>query len=71
MTDQCNEACKNVMADPHFANGLNIVGISHGGPIGRSIVQMCPSMVVHTVVTIGSPNNGVAQIPNCISGFTC
>ncbi|CAG9316784.1 unnamed protein product [Blepharisma stoltei] len=71
MTDQAKEACQKVKADPNFANGLNVVGLSQGGLIARSLLQNCDGLKIHVVNTVGTPNNGVTSIPNCFVGFTC
>lgn len=68
---QADEACKKIQADSNFSGGLNVVGLSQGGLIARSIAQNCSGVTVHVINTVGTPNNGVSTIPNCFTGFTC
>lgn len=50
--------------DPDFAGKkINIVGISQGGLIARSIVEQCEGLDVHTLFTYGGPHQGVSDIP--------
>ncbi|CAG9331899.1 unnamed protein product [Blepharisma stoltei] len=67
---QANEGCEKIRADPEFANGLNVIGLSQGGLIARSIAEEC-GMPVHVLVTMGGPHMGVAAMPNCFNGFYC
>lgn len=67
---QSEEACAKVKADPEFANGLSVVGLSQGGLIARYIAEAC-GVNVHTAVTLGGPHMGVSKLPNCLSGFVC
>ena len=52
--------------DPSLAsNGIYFVGISQGGIIARGIFHFCQGMsdYVKGIVTIGSPNMGITQLP--------
>ena len=67
---QVSTACTDLQKEPHFAKGINIVGLSQGGLIGRAIVEQC-NITVHNLITLGSPHMGVIKIPNCDYGFYC
>lgn len=51
-----------------LANGFNAIGFSQGGLFLRAYNQRygsSSSMRMHTLVTFGSPHNGIADLPAC------
>ena len=69
---QAEQACEKVKANKHFQGEFNVVGLSQGGLLARSIVQQCDTNeTVRNFVTLGGPHRGVAASPNCFSGFYC
>ena len=69
VTEQLASVCSEQLeSDPRLAaRGFNAVGFSQGGLFMRALVQTC-DVRVHTLVTLGSPHGGVAQVPACSAG---
>jgi triacylglycerol esterase/lipase EstA (alpha/beta hydrolase family) len=42
---------------------INILGVSQGGLVGRSIVENCGGPKVRNLITVGTPNLGFSEIP--------
>ena len=48
------------------------MGLSQGALLARYIVESCPIQgKVRNWASIGGPNMGVADVPNCFSGPFC
>jgi len=62
---QLEAVCSTLSADENLAGGFHAVGFSQGGLLLRGLVQRCPSLRVHTLVTMGSPHGGVTEVPGC------
>jgi palmitoyl-protein thioesterase len=63
---QIHQACHSLRNDPDYAGKeINIVGISQGGLISRSIVEKCEGLKVHTLFTYGAPHQGVSAYKLC------
>jgi len=63
---QVKQGCRTLRNDPDFAGKeINIVGLSQGGLIARSIVEQCEGLKVHTLFTYGGPHNGVDAYQLC------
>lgn len=71
--DQADKACQALLADPEFeADEINVMGLSQGALLSRYIVESCPIKgKVRNWASIGGPNLGVVDIPNCFNGFIC
>jgi palmitoyl-protein thioesterase len=69
VTEQLADVCaEQLLSDPRLlASGFNAVGFSQGGLFLRALAQTC-DVRVHTLVTLGSPHGGVAQVPACSAG---
>jgi len=64
--EQGNIACDLIKSDPHYANGLSIIGGSNGGAIIRYILQKCNlPMKIYNVVSVGGPQAGASKLPGC------
>jgi palmitoyl-protein thioesterase len=70
MSKQAAQACAEVKADPHFANGLNVLGLSQGSLLARAVIEQC-DVKVFKMSTMGGPHMGVATVPECHSGWFC
>jgi len=71
--DQADKACQALLADEEFAvEEINVMGLSQGALLARYIVESCPIKgKVRNWASIGGPNLGVVDIPNCFNGFIC
>ena len=61
-------ACDNILKHPTFKDEeeINVIGFSQGGLIARYITQVCPIKgKVRNLVTVGTPNMGLADTPVC------
>ena len=47
--------------------GYHGVGISQGGLLLRGLAQMCPDPRMRSLVTIGSPHQGIFGLPKCFN----
>ena len=66
MPTQVATMCHKIHNDPDFAGKeMSIVGISQGGLIARSVVEMCEGLNIHTLFTFGSPHMGVTVYQKC------
>ena len=63
--DQIDSVCSLLSADANLSSGFHAVGFSQGGLLLRGLVQRCPDIKVHTLVTMGSPHGGVVEVPGC------
>ncbi|CAI5959254.1 unnamed protein product [Closterium sp. NIES-65] len=69
---QTEQACSKLRAMPHLARGFNLVGLSQGGLIARALIQSCDGLPpVHSLVSIGGPQAGVASTPQCVLHAVC
>ena len=69
---QAEQACASIKANPNFQGEFNVVGLSQGGLIARSIVEQCDTnKPVRNFVTLGGPHRGVAALPNCFTTMWC
>ncbi len=55
-----------ICADPHLKNGFNIVAHSQGGLLSRYYVQKYNNPKVHTLITLGSPHQGIYGLPGTL-----
>jgi len=60
------------VAIPELADGFDAIGLSQGGVLLRSMVQLYPDPPVRNLITVGSPHMGVARLPPCgASDYFC
>lgn len=72
MQDQSDEACQKILSDPNLQGDFNVMGLSQGALIARSIIEKCPTKgKVSKYLSIGGPQLGVFDLPKCSSGPWC
>ena len=64
-SDQISYVCDAIANDPNLAEGYNGLGISQGGLLMRGLAQRCPHPPMKTLITFGSPHQGVFGVPEC------
>lgn len=66
LNESTNTICKMLEnLRPILENGFNLIGLSMGGLLARSAVQICPlGDKVRNLITLGTPHMGVAKIPS-------
>jgi len=67
MNEQVSYVCDLLSADPHLSHGYNGIGLSQGGLLLRGLVEMCPHPPMRTLVTLGTPHQGIYGLPKCSS----
>lgn len=67
---QLEQVCEQLASVPGLAAGFHAVGFSQGGLFLRALVERCESVSVKTLVTMGSPHQGVAAVPGCLDTET-
>ncbi|KAK6343457.1 hypothetical protein TWF730_011046 [Orbilia blumenaviensis] len=68
--NQIAEVCEQLAANPNLTStaapfGFHALGFSQGGLFMRGYVEACSSPKVHTLVTFGSPHNGISEFVKC------
>ena len=48
------------------SDGYHAVGFSQGGLFMRGLAQRCPGPRIHSLVSIGGPQQGVYGLPKCL-----
>lgn len=64
--EQAQKACEFVKSKEQYsgAKEINLVGVSLGGLMARSILEDCDMQPkVRNILTIGTPNMGVSEVP--------
>ncbi|KAF4547911.1 Palmitoyl protein thioesterase-like protein [Elsinoe fawcettii] len=68
LTSQLASVCDELTSSPTF-NGdvthVDALGFSQGGLFLRGLVETCAGIHVRSLVTFGSPHNGIADLPRC------
>ncbi len=55
--EQAETACQNILANKNFQGEFNIIGLSQGGLLARSVAERCPVQgKVRNLVTLGGPH---------------
>jgi len=65
MMEQVDQGCQTIVSDPQLVEGYHGVGISQGGLLLRGVAQLCPDPPMRSLVTIGSPHQGIFGLPKC------
>ena len=64
--DQADVICDKLHSDPDYAGKeINLLGISQGGLIARSVVETCPDLKINVLYTFGTPHGGVSVYHHC------
>lgn len=66
---QVGHGCDVIRADARLRAGYHAVGLSQGGLLLRGVAQLCPAPrpPMRSLVTLGSPHQGIFGIPECVS----
>ncbi|KAJ2454263.1 hypothetical protein EV183_001629 [Coemansia sp. RSA 2336] len=65
LNSQIDGVCTELASMSELKHGVNLMGFSQGGLFLRALVQRCPQLNPHALVSFGSPHSGVARIPEC------
>lgn len=65
--EHVRKACEQVTRDKRARNGYLGLGFSQGGLFMRALAQRCEGPPMLSLVTLGSPHEGVADLPGCPS----
>ncbi|KAI9850709.1 MAG: hypothetical protein M1838_005200 [Thelocarpon superellum] len=67
LTVQLEDVCAAIAADPVLstAPAIDALGFSQGGLFLRGYVERCNRPPVRSLVTMGSPHNGIAKFKSC------
>lgn len=63
--DQIDMVCKNLSSNQQLKQGFNVIGFSQGGQFLRALVQRCPNISVHNLISVGGQHQGVFGFPRC------
>lgn len=79
LNDQVDELCKSLKQNANLTGGFNAIGLSQvmkdsiilsylkGGLLLRAYIERCNDPKVLTLITLGTPHQGVANFPGCTS----
>lgn len=71
-SSQVDKACSilNEKYKEKAKNGFNLIGQSQGGLVARGVIEKCDlGVYAKRLITLGSPHQGVAQIPHTAEGY--
>jgi palmitoyl-protein thioesterase len=74
VTEQVEQVCADIAEHPILskAAAIDALGFSQGGVFLRAYVQRCNKPPVRSLVTFGSPHNGISDFAGCGDGdFLC
>ena len=63
--DQVSYVCQMINREPKMSRGYNAVGFSQGGLLMRGVAQRCPEPPIKSLITFGSPHQGIFGVPEC------
>jgi palmitoyl-protein thioesterase len=64
LTTELSSVCDDLAgSDIRSAPGIDAVGFSQGGLFLRAYIQRCNAPPVRSLITFGSPHNGIAHLP--------
>lgn len=66
-SEEVEFVCQQLANITELQNGFNAIGFSQGGLFLRAYVERCNNPPIKTLVTFGSPHNGIADLPPCRS----
>lgn len=62
---ELEQVCETLSTIPELESGFNAIGFSQGGVFIRALIERCPFVKVHNLVTFGSPHLGIMELPLC------
>lgn len=67
VTEQIQQVCDDIAADEKLASApaIDALGLSQGGVFLRGYIERCNNPPVRSLVTFGSPHNGIADFAGC------
>merc|ERR1711936_241153 len=65
MMEQVRAGCEMLSGDSVLQSGYHGVGLSQGGLLLRGVAQLCPQPPMRSLVTLGSPHQGIFGLPRC------
>ncbi|KAF3908297.1 Dolichyldiphosphatase [Arthrobotrys entomopaga] len=70
LPSELGDVCEQLSSNPNLTStaaphGVHALGFSQGGLFMRGYVESCNSPKVHTLVTFGSPHNGISEFVKC------
>jgi len=66
MHKQGKDVCHDIQSDPKLKDGFILIAHSQGGLLARYYVERFNNPKVHTLITLGTPHQGVFGIPGPI-----
>ena len=57
--------CEQLIHIKELNRGFDAIGFSQGGLFTRAVIERCPDLKVHNLITFGSPHMGVMDLPIC------
>lgn len=63
--DVVRKICEQLTHMKELDRGFDAIGLSQGGLFTRAVIERCPSLKVHNLITFGSPHMGVMDLPIC------
>lgn len=64
---QVDQVCDQLKSIKQLASaeGIDAIGFSQGGVLLRGLIERCPHLSFHNLITFGSPHMGVMEMPLC------
>ncbi|WBW71703.1 palmitoyl protein thioesterase/ dolichol pyrophosphate phosphatase fusion protein Pdf1 [Schizosaccharomyces osmophilus] len=70
--EQIDGVCTQLSTMKELKDGFHGIGVSQGGLFLRGLHETCDFVKIRTLVTVGSPQNGVFNFPGCsVKNFIC
>ena len=65
MISKVLQICQQLGDIPQLQNGFDAIGFSQGGLFLRAYAERCNNPLLKTLITFGSPHNGISDLPLC------
>ncbi|EPY49496.1 palmitoyl protein thioesterase-dolichol pyrophosphate phosphatase fusion 1 [Schizosaccharomyces cryophilus OY26] len=70
--EQLDGVCAQLSTIEELKYGFHGIGVSQGGLFLRGLLETCDFVKIRTLLTVGSPHNGVFNFPGCsATNFFC